>query len=186
MWVLGLVILVDEIDKNIVRGMITPLKEEFGVGDFGISADAVAGPALQRPHHRARPATSPTAGTAPGPSAAPSSGGRRSPPLGATSVNFPMLVGMRSALGFGQAITEPSAASACSATTTRPSQRGKAFSIQQVMLLAGTGIGVALGGGLAAAFNWRVGLLVSRALPGLFVAFLVFRMREPQAGARPT
>src|SRR3546814_5933158 len=29
MWVLGLVILVDEIDKNIVRGMNTPLKEEF-------------------------------------------------------------------------------------------------------------------------------------------------------------
>ena len=28
---------VDEIDKNIVRGMITPLKEEFGVGDLGIS-----------------------------------------------------------------------------------------------------------------------------------------------------
>ena len=37
MWVLGLVVLVDEIDKNIVRGMITPLKAEFGVGDLGIS-----------------------------------------------------------------------------------------------------------------------------------------------------
>ena len=37
MWVLGLVILVDEMDKNIVRGMITPLKDEFGVGDLGIS-----------------------------------------------------------------------------------------------------------------------------------------------------
>jgi hypothetical protein len=37
MWVLGLVVLVDEIDKNIVRGMITPLKNEFGVGDLGIS-----------------------------------------------------------------------------------------------------------------------------------------------------
>jgi hypothetical protein len=36
MWVLGLV-LVDEIDKNIVRGMITPLNNEFGVGDLGIS-----------------------------------------------------------------------------------------------------------------------------------------------------
>ena len=36
MWVLGLVILVDEIDKNIVRGLITPLKEDFGVGDLGI------------------------------------------------------------------------------------------------------------------------------------------------------
>ena len=33
---LGLV-LVDEIDKNIVRGMITPLNNEFGVGDLGIS-----------------------------------------------------------------------------------------------------------------------------------------------------
>ena len=30
MWVLGLVVLVDEIDKNIVRGMITPLKASSG------------------------------------------------------------------------------------------------------------------------------------------------------------
>ena len=37
MWVLGLVVLVDEIDKNVVRGVITPLKAEFGVGDLGIS-----------------------------------------------------------------------------------------------------------------------------------------------------
>ena len=36
MWVLGLVVLVDEIDKNIVRGLIDPLKDEFGVGDFAI------------------------------------------------------------------------------------------------------------------------------------------------------
>ena len=36
MWVLGLVILMDEVDKNIVRGMITPIQDEFGVGDFAI------------------------------------------------------------------------------------------------------------------------------------------------------
>ena len=36
MWVLGLVVLVDEIDKNIVQGLIDPLKDEFGVGDFAI------------------------------------------------------------------------------------------------------------------------------------------------------
>jgi hypothetical protein len=36
MWVLGLVVLVDEVDKNIVRGLIDPLKDEFGVGDFAI------------------------------------------------------------------------------------------------------------------------------------------------------
>ena len=36
-WVLGLVILVDEADKNIVRGLVTPLKEDLGVGDLGIA-----------------------------------------------------------------------------------------------------------------------------------------------------
>ena len=36
MWVLGLVLFMDEVDKNVVRGMITPLKEDFGVGDLGI------------------------------------------------------------------------------------------------------------------------------------------------------
>ncbi|MBA3585217.1 MAG: MFS transporter, partial [Gemmatimonadetes bacterium] len=100
--------------------------------------------------------------------------------LGATSVNFPMLVGMRSALGFGQAITEPSAGSLLG-DYYPPEERGKAFSIQQVMLLAGTGIGVALGGGLSKAFGWRWGLLVA-ALPGLLVALLVFKMREPRRG----
>jgi MFS transporter, Spinster family, sphingosine-1-phosphate transporter len=51
-----------------------------------------------------------------------------------------------------------------------------------VMLLMGTGLGVAIGGGLAAAFNWRIGLLVA-ALPGLAVALLVFRLREPRRGS---
>src|SRR3546814_12033345 len=50
------------------------------------------------------------------------------------------------------------------------------------MLRAGTGLGVALGGGLAAAFNWRVGLMIA-ALPGLGVAWLVFRQREPRRGS---
>jgi hypothetical protein len=49
------------------------------------------------------------------------------------------------------------------------------------MLLAGTGLGVAMGG-WPAAFNWRVGLLVA-ALPGLGVACLVFRLREPRRGS---
>jgi MFS family permease len=92
-----------------------------------------------------------------------------------------MLVALRSALGFGQAITEPSAASLLG-DYYPPAHRGRAFSIQQVMLLVGTGLGVAIGGGLAAAFNWRVGLLVA-ALPGLAVAWLVFRLREPRRGS---
>lgn len=180
MWVLGLVILVDEIDKNIIRGMITPLKEEFGVGDFGISIllslallfnGLITVPAgyLADRWNRTRAIGNTVVGWS------------AITALGATAVNFPMLVGFRSALGFGQAITEPSAASLLG-DHYPPETRGKAFSIQQVMLLAGTGLGVAIGGGLSAAFNWRVGLLVA-ALPGLLVAVLVFRLREPRRGS---
>lgn len=180
MWVLGFVILVDEIDKNIVRGMITPIKEEFGVGDLGISVllslallfngliTVPAGYLADRWHRNraiGRTVVGWSALTA----------------LGATAVSFPMLVALRSALGFGQAITEPSAASLLG-DHYPPETRGKAFSIQQVMLLAGTGLGVAIGGGLAAAFSWRVGLCIA-ALPGFFVAWLVFRQREPKRGS---
>jgi MFS family permease len=180
MWVLGLVVLVDEIDKNIVRGMITPLKAEFGVGDLGISVmlslalllnGLVTVPAgyLADRWNRSRAVGRTVVGWS------------ALSALGAASLNFPMLVTLRAALGFGQAITEPSAASLLG-DYYRPERRGRAFSIQQVMLLAGTGLGVAIGGGLAAAFNWRVGLLVA-ALPGLGVAWLVFRLREPRRGS---
>ena len=180
MWVLGLVILVDEIDKNIVRGMITPLKAEFGVGDFGISVllslallfnGLITVPAgyLADRWHRNRAIGRTVVGWS------------ALSALGATSVSFPMLVGLRSALGFGQAITEPSAASLLG-DHYPPEHRGKAFSIQQVMLLAGTGIGVALGGALSAAFNWRIGLMIA-ALPGLGVAWLVFHQHEPRRGS---
>ena len=179
MWVLGFVILVDEIDKNVVRGMITPIQEEFGVGDFAISLmlsfqlvinGLITVPAgyLADRWNRTRAIGTTVVGWS------------MLSALGATALTFPMLVGLRSALGFGQAITEPSAGSLVGDHYV-PEQRGKAFSIQQVMLLVGTGVGVALGGGLAAAFNWRVGLLIS-ALPGLLVAFLVFRMHEPRRG----
>src|SRR5689334_4335771 len=36
MWLLGLVIMVDQIDQNIVRGVVDQLKEQFGVGDAAI------------------------------------------------------------------------------------------------------------------------------------------------------
>ena len=188
MWVLGLVILIDEIDKNIVRGMITPIKEEFGVGDLGISVllslallfnGLITVPAgyLADRWNRTRAIGQTVVGWS------------AITALGATALNFPMLVGLRSALGFGQAITEPSAASLLG-DHYPPEQRGKAFSIQQVMLLAGTGLGVALGGGLAAAFNWRVGLLVAgapwavRRLPGVPAEGAQARHRRPHGRHR--
>jgi MFS family permease len=160
--------------------MITPLKDEFGVGDLGISVmlslallfnGVVTVPAgyLADRWNRSRAVGRTVVGWS------------ALSALVATALNFPMLVTLRSALGFGQAITEPSAASLLG-DYYPPEHRGRAFSIQQVMLLAGTGLGVAIGGGLAAAFSWRVGLLVA-ALPGLGVAWLVFRLREPRRGS---
>lgn len=179
MWVLGLVILMDEVDKNIVRGMITPLQEEFGVGDFAIGvllacslliSGIVTVPAgyLADRWIRTR-AIGRTVVVWSGITA-----------LGAAALSFPMLVGIRSALGFGQAVTEPSAASLIG-DYYPPEARGKAFSIQQVMVIAGGGIGIALGGGLSAIFSWRIGMLVA-AVPALGVAWLAFRLREPKRG----
>ncbi len=179
MWVLGLVLLVDEIDKNIVRGLIDPIQEDFGVGDFAIGL--LTGLALLFNGIITVPAgyladrwnrTQAIGKTVVGWSALSAAG--------AASVGFPMLVGARSALGFGQAISEPSGASLVG-DYYPPDQRGRAFSIQQVMLLVGTGVGVGLGGALGQLFGWRYALIVT-AIPGLLVAVLVFRLREPKRG----
>jgi hypothetical protein len=42
MWVLGLVIMIDQVDQNILRGVIPQLQDEFGIDDFGIGVLASA------------------------------------------------------------------------------------------------------------------------------------------------
>lgn len=179
MWALGLVILMDEIDKNIVRGLIDPLKDEFGVGDFGIgvllSAFIIVNGVITVPAGYLADRWNRTrmiGHTIVGWSALTAAG--------AAAPNFPALVGLRSALGFGQAITEPSAASLIG-DYYPVEQRGRAFAIQQVMLLGGIGLGVAIGGVLGQAFGWRWALIVV-SLPGLLVAAIVYRLREPRRG----
>jgi MFS family permease len=179
MWVLGLVVLMDEVDKNIVRGLIDPLKADFGVGDFAIgillSAQLLFNGIVTVPagyladRWNRTQAIGKTVVAWSGLTAA-----------GATAVTFPMLVGLRSVLGFGQAISEPSGASLLG-DYYPPERRGKAFSIQMAMLFVGTGIGVALGGWLGIVLGWRWALVIV-ALPGLAVAALVLRMREPKRG----
>ena len=173
MWVLGLVILMDEVDKNIVRGMITPIQDEFGVGDFGIgvllACSLLVGGLVSVPAGyladrwvRTR-AIGRTVVVWSGLTA-----------IGGAALSFPMLVAIRSALGFGQAVTEPSAASLIG-DYYLPEERGTAFSIQQVMGIAGAGVGIALGGAVSAIFNWRIGMLVA-AIPALAVAWMAFRL----------
>jgi MFS family permease len=179
MWILGLVVLVDEIDKNIVRGMVDPLKDHFGVGDLAIGVllslqlvfnGLITVPAgyLADRWNRTRA----IGGTVVAWSVLTAGG--------AAALTFPMLVGLRSMLGFGQAVTEPSAASLVG-DHYPPERRGTAFSVQMAMLFVGSGVGVALGGALGQTVGWRAAFVVVAA-PGLLVAWLVLRMREPRRG----
>lgn len=180
MWALGLVLLLDSVDQSIVRGLITPLKAHFGVGDFqiGLLTSAfilvnglVTVPAgyLADRWHRTRTI---------GHTVLAWSGITA---LCAAAPTFGSLVGIRALLGFGQAITEPSAASLI-ADYYPTDRRGRAFSIQQVMLFTGYGLGVGIGGVVGNTLGWRWAFLVV-ALPGLLVALLAYRLREPARGA---
>ncbi|MBW3667725.1 MAG: MFS transporter [Actinobacteria bacterium] len=179
MWILGLVIMIDQVDQNIVRGVVTPLKEEFGLGDpaIGVLLSAfvlvngiVTVPAGYLADRWNRTRTI-------GHTVVAWSGITA---LTAAAPNYASLVAIRAALGFGQGITEPSAASLL-ADYYPAGKRGTAFSIQQVLLFVGFGLGVGLGGIVGAALGWRWAFLLV-GTPGVVVAFAVYRMTEPRRG----
>src|SRR5437660_12618665 len=95
--------------------------------------------------------------------------------------NYGSLLTIRSALGFGQAVTEPSAASLIGDYYPQE-QRGRAFSVQQCLLLAGIGVGIGVGGVVGATLGWRAAFLVV-GTPGVLIAVAVYRLREPARGA---
>jgi MFS family permease len=179
MWVLGLVILTDQVDQNIVRGLITPLQEEFGVGDAAIgvllSAFILVNGVITVPAGYLADRWNRTRTV--GHTVIAWSGITA---LNAAAPNFGALVGIRAALGFGQAITEPAAASLL-ADYYPMHQRGRAFSVQQVMLFVGFGLGIGLGGLVGATLGWRWAFLIVGS-PSVLVAFLVYRLKEPRRG----
>jgi MFS family permease len=179
MWVLGLVLMIDSVDQNIVRGVVTPLKHEFHVSDAGIglllSAFVVVNGIITVPAgyladrwNRARTIGHTVVGWS-GVTA-----------LTAAAPNFPTLVGIRAALGFGQAITEPAAASLL-ADYYPLERRGTAFSIQYVLSFLGFGLGVGVGGWVGAHLGWRWAFLLV-GTPGVVIAVAVYRLREPRRG----
>ena len=180
MWVLGLVIFIDQVDQNILRGVVTPLKHDLGIGDLQIGVlltaytivnGLITVPAgyLADRWHRTRTI---------GHTVIAWSGLTA---LTAAMPTYGSLLAIRSALGFGQAVTEPSAASLVGDYYPQD-QRGKAFSVQQCLLLAGIGVGIGIGGIVGATLGWRAAFLVV-GTPGVLIAVAVYRLREPVRGA---
>jgi MFS family permease len=179
MWVLGLVVLIDQVDQNLVRGVVPQLKSEFGIDDFGIGIlissfvlvnGIVTVPAGYLADRWNRTRTI-------GHTVVAWSGITM---LTAASQNFGQLIAGRALLGFGQAITEPSANSLIS-DYYPTEQRGAAFSVQQIMGIIGFGVGIAVGGAIGSQFGWHWAFIVVGP-PGFVIAAIAYRLREPRRG----
>lgn len=180
MWLLGFVIMVDQIDQNVLRGVASDLQKDLNLSDLQIglllSAFVLVNGLISVPAgyladrfirtrtvgHTVVAWSGITAVTAAMP-------------------NFPSLLAVRGALGFGQAITEPCCASLL-ADYYPVEERGMAFSIQQVLTFVGIGLGVGIGGAAATTWGWRSAFLLV-GVPSFLVAIFVYRLREPRRGA---
>jgi MFS family permease len=180
MWVLGGTFLIDAIDQNVIRGLVPQLKQAFGVGDLAIGVlmsafvlvnGMVTLPAGYLADRWVRTRAASVAMTVWSVISA----------AGSLVPTFGVLVVLRGALGFGQGVTDPSVSSLVPDYYVLE-RRGRAFSVQQCLTFVGTGLGVLAGGLIGPAFGWRAALVVV-SVPGLAVAILVVRLREPKRGA---
>ncbi|HEV3264514.1 MAG TPA: MFS transporter, partial [Acidimicrobiales bacterium] len=184
MWVLGLAVLIDNVDQYIVRGTSNQIEKAFGVGDFQIgilfSAFIVVNGLATMPASYLGDRWSRTrimAVTIVAWSVVSALGGVV--PAGA----FGLLVVMRGALGFGQAVTDPSGSSLL-ADFYGIDRRGRAYSIQQCLIYVGLGLGLAIGsffGTHFGSYGWRLAFGVS-IFPGLLIAYFCWRLPEPRRG----
>ncbi len=100
--------------------------------------------------------------------------------LTALATNFATLFLSRMLLGVGEAGYFP-AGTALMSDYFRRSSRSRVMSWWSVAQLIGILVGFGLGGGLAGIFtgSWRLAFLIT-GLPGLIMAFLAWRLREPR------
>lgn len=91
------------------------------------------------------------------------------------------LAATRAAVGVGEASYMANAPSLI-ADLFPLARRGRAMSLFYTASPIGAAVGVALAGVLAAAYGWRAACFLV-GLPGIAVAYVMYRMREPRRGA---
>lgn len=185
MWVLGFAVMIDNVDQYIVRGNADQIEKAFRVGDFAIgglfSAFIVVNGLATMPASYLGDRWNRSnlmAFTIAVWSLISAAGGLV--PAGA----FGLLVVVRGALGFGQAISDPSGSSLV-ADYYGIGRRGQAFSVQQCLIYVGLGLGLAIGAFFGTHFGrygWRLAFGVSL-LPGLLIALWCWRLPEPARGS---
>ncbi|MHB8320268.1 MAG: MFS transporter [Acidimicrobiales bacterium] len=185
MWVIGFILMIDNVDQYIVRGMVNQLREAFHVGlvDIGflISAFVLVNGVVTIPAgymgdrwNRTRSVAVTIAFW----SVISALGG-----VVPTSA-FSALLVVRGLLGFGQAVSDPSSSSLL-ADYYSVDRRGRAFSVQQCLVFVGMGVGLAIGGLVGPLFHgsgWRLAFFIS-AIPGLVIAVWTWRLPEPRRGS---
>jgi MFS family permease len=177
--VLSLVAFVDQVDTNILRGVLPVLKEDWSLSDFqlgalgfafvfvNVIATIPAGWVADR--YKRTKIVGWTLLSWSGLSA-----------LSAVAVNYASLFLARAALGIGQAVDDPSSTSLLG--DYYPAKvRGRVFSAQQVSVFLGGGVGLGLGGFVGAELGWRWAFALV-GMPGSIIAFLCFALREPRRG----
>lgn len=185
MWVLGLAVMVDNVDQYIVRGNADQIEKAFRVGDFAIgllfSAFIVVNGLATMPASYLGDRWNRSnlmAFTIAVWSVVSALGG--AVPAGA----FGLLVVVRGALGFGQAVSDPSGSSLV-ADYYGIERRGRAFSVQQCLIYVGLGLGLAIGAFFGTHFGrygWRLAFGVSM-VPGLLIALACWLLPEPERGS---
>lgn len=95
--------------------------------------------------------------------------------------NFLQLLGLRAVLGIGEAGYAPASLSLLGDYFSK-AHRARVMSFWSIGNLIGTAIGLILGGIIADRLGWRWAFYVV-GIPGLIVAFLMWRATEPQRGA---
>jgi MFS family permease len=185
MWILALAAMIDNVDQYIVRGTSNQIERVFRVGDFQIgilfSAFIVVNGIATMPASYLGDRWSRTrimGASIAAWSVISALGGVV--PTGA----FALLVVLRGALGFGQAVTGPSSASLLADYYGRE-RRGRAFSVQQCLIYVGLGLGLAIGSFFGTRFGhygWRLAFGVS-IFPGLLIAWLCWCLPEPRRGS---